>query len=63
VLAAISAGMLVALERTAVPAAAIAGSVVEALEVPSPAAAWIDEDRAPTVDDLILILAADGGER
>jgi hypothetical protein len=62
-LAAISAGTLIALERTAAPAAAIAHSVVEALEVPSPAAAWIDEDRAPTVDDLILILAADGGER
>jgi hypothetical protein len=61
-LAAISAGLLVVLERTAVPAA-IASSVVEALEVPSPAAAWIDEDRAPTVDDLIFILAADGGER
>jgi hypothetical protein len=30
--------------------------LVEVLQVPAPAAAWLLEERAPTVDDLILAL-------
>ncbi|HEX7117596.1 MAG TPA: hypothetical protein VF212_02330 [Longimicrobiales bacterium] len=33
--------------------------IVEALEVPSPAADWLNEDRAPTVTDLVSVLEAD----
>lgn len=34
-------------------------SILEALEVPKPAADWLAEDRAPTVTDLVTVLEAD----
>jgi hypothetical protein len=37
------------------------GTVIEALGVAEPASRWLDEDRAPTVSDLMMAL--DGGAR
>ncbi|HEX6938894.1 MAG TPA: hypothetical protein VF158_05740 [Longimicrobiales bacterium] len=33
--------------------------IIEVLEVPRPAADWLNEDRAPTVTDLVSVLEAD----
>jgi hypothetical protein len=55
--ASIAALSLVALRSgTAEPQPALAGGVVEALDVPAPVADWIDEERGPREGDLLVAL-------
>ena len=60
VVAAIAAGALAA-EFSRPQQTAASSSVVEALGVAEPASQWLDEERAPTVSDLMMAL--DGGAR
>lgn len=60
-IATISAAALAMKARSPGQEVTIARGVIEALEIPAPAAEWLDEGRAPTVDDLILVL--EGGSR
>lgn len=54
VVAVLAAGVLAATERGA--ESAPAGSVVDALGVPAPAADWLAEGREPTAADLVLAM-------
>lgn len=58
--AAVALGALARAVTTPDPAAGV-GSVVDALGVAEPASRWLDEERAPTVSDLMMAL--DGGAR
>jgi hypothetical protein len=55
-LAAISVATLATADHTPRRVATPPRGLVEVLQVPAPAAAWLLEERAPTVDDLILAL-------
>lgn len=54
IVAALAAGALFATERP--DAAPDAGSVVEALGVPSPAADWLESGREPDAGDVVLAM-------
>lgn len=60
-LAAISTLALATMSREQEGAALQVGGMIEELQVPAPLATWLTEERAPTVDDLILAL--DGESR
>lgn len=55
-LAAIAVTTLATADRTPRREAALPRGLVEVLQVPAPAATWLQEEREPTVDDLILAL-------
>jgi hypothetical protein len=57
--AAVSAGALLS-SRTAPAEPSVASAVVEALDVNTPVALWLDGNRGPTTADLVLALEGEG---
>lgn len=55
IIAALGAGALLATERVGPPGDG-EGSVVSALGMPNPAADWLETDRQPDSDDLVLAM-------
>lgn len=54
--AALAAGALLATERVSPAADGAAGTVVDALGVPQPAAEWLEDGREPDAADLVLAM-------
>jgi hypothetical protein len=61
IMAAISITALSTVSRAPQPVSQQTAGMIEELQVPAPLATWLTEERAPTVDDLILAL--DGESR